>query len=300
MTSRLPNMIVVGAPRCGTTSIFQYLRQHPEIYLPVRKELHYFSYLSLEKNSSGPGDKGVLETLCKDIDQYRTHYQDVKMEKIVGEVSPSYLYYSNVGEKIQRELGQVKIIVSLRNPIEKAYSQYMHLVRLDLEPLDFYAALQAERERMNQHWGDIWRYAESSLYADRIEAYMQRFGRENVHITSLEKFASDPNGAISDIFTFLKVDPSFVPDMRVYNRSGNPRFKMVGQFFARPNALKSMIKQIVPERIRVPLRLSILNWNSLEKDEMDANAKAFLIDYFKEDDQKLEALLGRPTPWMLR
>ncbi|MEM9773219.1 MAG: sulfotransferase [Chloroflexota bacterium] len=298
--SHYPNTLVVGAPRCGTTSIFQYLRQHPDIYLPVRKELHYFTYQRLQENCNGPGDMGVLETLCETKEEYFSHYKQVQNEKIICEISPSYLYYSDISQRLKAELGDIKIIVSLRDPVEKAYSQYMHLVRLNLEELDFYSALIQEKDRANKNWGDIWRYAESSLYADRVSDYIKMFGQENVHVTFLENFIQDPVNAIQRIFQFLEVDTELIPDMRVYNKSGKPRSKIVGQFFARPNPLKNLIKGVVPEKIRVPLRLAILNWNSLEKEEISPEAKALLMAYFREDTAKLEGLLGYPMPWRLK
>ena len=297
---KLPNFLVIGAPRSGTTSLYFYLKQHPEIFLPVRKELHYFSYDLIAKNISGPGDKDTLQILCADKPSYLEHYKGVKNEIAIGEISPSYLYYAQVSQRIHQELGQIKIIAILRNPIEKAFSQYMHLVRLNLEKLSFHEALFVEEERKKQKWGDIWRYAESSLYSSKIQTYIDVFGEENIHIVLMEEFVLDPQKILGSIFSFLDVKNSFQVDTnRIYNKSGIPRSKSVARFFAHQNLLKKILKKIVPEHIRVPLRMAILNANLTPKQEvMDTRSRQFLVEYFKSDIFKLEEILNYSTEWL--
>lgn len=114
-TKLLPNFIVIGAPRCGTTSLFEYIRQHPDIYLPSQKELHYFSYVHLRKNCYGPGDDLVLARLPATFFEYQAHYAAVTTESAIGEISPSYLYWSDSSERILDELGRIKIVIMLRD-----------------------------------------------------------------------------------------------------------------------------------------------------------------------------------------
>lgn len=299
-TPRLPNFVVIGAPKSGTTSLFYYLRQHPDVYLPVRKELHYFSHDLIAANAQGPGDALTVSALCKGLDEYRAHYRDAAGQAAVGEVSPSYLYYAEVAEAIERTLvpGPVRIVAVLRNPIEKAYSQYMHLVRDGWEELSFCDALQAEPERRERRWGDFWRYAESSLYSARLRTYVERFGRENVHVLLFDDLAADPGGAMRDLFAFLGVDPSFPCDTsKVLNRSGRSRSRFVRDFFANPNALKALVKRLVPERVRVPLRLAILGWNTGGKGTIEPRAADHLRERFAADVTELAGLLGRELPW---
>jgi hypothetical protein len=296
---RLPDAIVIGAPRSGTTSLFFYLKQHPDVFLPVRKELHYFSYDLLIENVNGPGDRDALATLCATRQEYESHYATAGVEKIIGEVSPSYLYFCQVSERIRSELGRVKIIALLRNPVEKAFSQYMHLVRLNRETLGFYEALMAEEQRRTAGWSDIWRYAESSLYAERVKKHISVFGESNVKVILLGDLFRAPVQVMRDLFEFLGVDASFRPDTsRIYNRSGLPKSRLIADFFARPSALKTITKKLIPERIRVPIRMAILNANSGEKGEMDERASVYLRTYFCDDIVELERIIGRPTGWI--
>jgi hypothetical protein len=297
---RLPNAVVIGAPRCGTTSLYFYLKQHPGVFLPDRKELHYFSYDLIAANTNGPGDKAAVAPLCATREDYLGHYRLVGDEPIVAEVSPSYLYYAGVAARMLEELGGAKIVAILRHPVEKAFSQYMHLVRLGLETLPFARALEEETRRRRAGWGDIWRYAESSLYGDRIAQYMAVFGEENVHVMTLESLVADANHAMSELFRFLDLDAGIRVDAsRAYNRSGEPRSRLVSRFFARDNPVKSIVKRLVPERVRVPLRLAILDANSGQKRVMGPAERQYLTDYFAGDVQALEALLGWSTGWRL-
>jgi hypothetical protein len=297
--SRLPNFIIAGVPKAGTTSLFYYLRQHPDVFLPVRKELHYFSYEYLEKNSNGPGDKVILSSLCKTRKEYESHYKGVRDERMIGEVSPSYVYYSDVSERILAELGRIKIVIILRNPIQKAYSQYMHVVRDNLETLALYDALMAEGERMRSGWSDIWLYAESSLYVRRVKKYISVFDARNVRIVIFDDLVETPQEVTRDLYEFLGVDPNFpCRTERIYNRTGVPKSRSIANFLARPNSMKDMLKKILPERLRIPMRLCLLSLNTGKKPQMDTISLRYLVEYFWDDVAELEKLLGRKLGWM--
>ncbi|HZA66279.1 MAG TPA: hypothetical protein VE592_04975, partial [Geminicoccaceae bacterium] len=137
---RLPNFVVAGAAKCGTTSLFHYLKQHPDVFLPAQKELHYFAYDHLSRNSGGPGGARSLDFACATREAYEAHYRAAGSQVAIGEVSPSYFYFDEVSERIETELCAPKIVIILRDPIEKAYSQYMHLVRDNRETLPFFEA----------------------------------------------------------------------------------------------------------------------------------------------------------------
>ncbi|NUO09142.1 MAG: sulfotransferase [Candidatus Brocadia sp.] len=296
---RLPNFIVVGAPKSGTTSLFYYLKQHPDIYLPVRKELHYFSYEYLKENTKGPGDKDVLSSLCANRREYESHYIEVKNERMIGDISPSYLYYCNVSGRILSELGKIKIVMVLRNPVEKAYTQYMHLIRDNRETLLFYDALMEEQKRMLAGWSDIWRYAESSLYAERVNKYISIFGPDNVKFILFDDFVIAPDEVMRSLFKFLNVDADVHCDTsKTYNRTGTPKFKMVSDFFAKPNPVKTIVKKIIPEKLRIPTRLALLDWNTGKKNSMDRKSREYLIKYFSDDIVDLSKILGNKLWWL--
>jgi hypothetical protein len=296
---KLPTFIVIGAPKSGTTSLFYYLKQHPDVFLPERKELHFFSYEYLKEHAKGPGDAGILAALCSDRETYESYYRSADASAAVGEFSPSYLFFSDTAEKIFDALGKVRIIAILRNPVEKAYSQYMHLVRDNLENLSFLEALHAEEERKKNGWSDIWWYAKSSRYSDKIKKFFNVFGKDSAKVILFEEFTNDPSKILRDICDFIGVNGDFPFDTsKVYNKTGQPRSKLIANFFSRPNLVKAVAKKIIPERIRFPLRIALHALNTGDKDPIDPSSKKYLKDLFRNDSLKLEKLIGRKTGWL--
>ena len=292
-----PNFLVIGAPKCGTTSLYYYLKQHPDIFLPVQKELHYFSYKSLSQNSNGPGDEVVLRGLCASQNEYYKHYDEVKLEKAIGDISPSYLYYG-MHEEIKKELGAVKIVVMLRNPIDKAFSQYMHMVRDQREILPFFDALMEETKRADMNWSDIWRYAESSLYSNKLKSFIRCFGRQNVHIVIFDDLISDPRGVTFDVLEFLGLETSVeINTDKSYNRTGNSRSRRLARFLNRPSRVKNIMKHLVPDALRIAIRLKIIDINTSSKPEIDEDSRKYLNEYFSSDIIEFERLIGRKTGW---
>lgn len=295
---RLPNFVVGGAPKCGTTSLYFYLAQHPDVFLPARKELHYFSYKQLLSNTAGPGDFEALRNICGDRITYEGHYAMAGTQRAIGEISPSYLYYGEASRRINEELGKIKILFMLRDPTEKAYSQYMHQVRQNLESLSFEDALDAEEERRRAGWSDIWRYAESSLYAERVQRYVDVFGFRNVKVIVFEEFISDTTNVLRSILEYLGVDIHVpINTSGVYNKTGEPRSRILGMVLSRPNPLKWALRQIFPERLRTRISLAMLRLNTGRKETLSEDLRERLKAYFREDVEHLEEVLARRLPW---
>lgn len=295
----LPNFLVVGAPKSGTTSLYYYLRQHGQIFLPKRKELHYFSHNLLYANSNGPGDRQVLDAICHSREEYAGYYAGVAPEQVaVGEISPSYLYYCEAAEQIAQELGAVRIIMLLRNPIEKAYSQYLHQVLHQSETLSFEQALNVEAERAAQGWSDMWRYAESSIYAARVRCYLERFGRENVLPLFFEDFVRETEQVMCAVFGFLGVDAKLaIKRLPAYNATGQPRSRLFNRLQKNRNILKSLLRGILPEEARTRISLFLYSLNTKRKSPMAEDTRQRLRAYFGRDVAELEQVVGRRAPW---
>jgi hypothetical protein len=295
-----PNALVIGAPKCGTTSLYFYLRDRHDIFVPDRKELHYFTYEELLASSEGPGDKAVLSGLCATRESYYDQFEAVA-QAVRMDISPSYLYFDHVASRIKQELGDAKIVVMLRDPAEKAYSQYMHLVGELRETFSFEDALQAETSRREQGWGDMWRYAESSLYSKRLQTYLDVFGADSVHVILFEDFIRDSELAVGQLLRFLGADDS--GEIRAegqFNRSGAPRSKAVAKLLTQDSPVKSAVKALLPERLRMSLRMQVQNANNRDKEPMSESARSYLNSYFAEDVTLTAELLGRKLPWLVK
>lgn len=246
---------------------------------------------------AGPGDRQILYNLCANRREYEKYYNNVKSETAVGDCSPSYLYFSETSMRIRNELGKPKIILVVRNPIEKAYSQYMHLVRDNREDLKFYDALMAEEKRIKEGRAVMWRYAESSLYSEKTKKYIDVFGKDHVKVILFDDLLRSTHIVIRDIFQFLGVDANFQPDTaKIYNRSGMPRSKAIANLLTN-SVINRVGMRIIPEKIRTTIRSILLELNTGKKDKIDGKSEAYLREYFYQDVKELEKIIGRKLDW---
>ncbi|MBS1262025.1 MAG: hypothetical protein MAG453_01363 [Calditrichaeota bacterium] len=222
----LPSFIVVGAAKAGTTALHHYLNAHPAIFMPARKELHYFSHRWIGEGLEGPGDQRPWVNLIKTEEDYRRQFEDARTDQVVGEVSPSYLFFHQSIGLMKELLGpDVKVIIMLRDPVDRAVSNYLHLICAERETLSFGKALIVEEARKRAGYGDFWRYTEHSRYADQVAAYLDAFPREQVEVILFDDLKRRPEEVMRRVFAFVGVDPEYRPDNLgvVYNKSGRIR-----------------------------------------------------------------------------
>jgi len=187
----LPSFLIVGATRSGTTSLYYYLKQHPEIEFPSLKEPRYFSSLNLKLPQRGPGDETVDKKLVLDFDEYKRLFEPFKNSDMVGEASSEYLTDADfTAEKIRDVVGDVPIIIILRNPVQRAYSAYNNLRRDGRETETFGRALELEESRRSEGWDVMWAYKHVGLYCEQVRKYLDNFSR--VKILIFEEFIINP------------------------------------------------------------------------------------------------------------
>lgn len=300
MLTHKPDFIVAGAPKCGTTSLYHYLSQHPEIYLPDQKELHYFARQELLAHTGGPGDEAAVRNVCRSASCYEDFFRPAEDGQTIGEVTPSYFVYPESADRILRDCGkEMKILVMLRNPVEKAYSQYLHLVKEGRETLPFPEALKAESERAGQRYNDFWRYTQSSMYADRMEYFLDSFGRDRVKVVLFEDFIADTGRELEKICEFIQVNSSFEFDTsRKYNPSGVPMSETFARFISGDSAIKKIIGYLTPDLLKSGIYERVMRANTGKKPKLSPETRGKLKTVFKPDIRQLESLLGLTTGWI--
>ncbi|QNJ97480.1 sulfotransferase family protein [Constantimarinum furrinae] len=296
---KLPNFIVAGFPKCGSTSLYYYLYEHPEIFLPKQKELHYFTYDIIKKQDAGKNDKAVKRFHYGSLKEYKKLYKEAKNEKAVGDVSPSYANYPSVIPKIKDTLGNdTKVIITLRDPIKRAYSNYLHLVREGRESLPFYEALLAEETRREQQYSDFWYYTFNSLYAEKIKQIKANF--DNVLIITFEEFVRDQEKGIREIYNFLEVSESFIPENldTQFNPGGVYEANTITKFIFGQNKLKTLIKKTVPLTSTLKqIKIKTINKYKKPTPGIDQRSEAFLVEIFKEDVKRLKEFGVKTQYW---
>ena len=286
----LPNFLIIGAAKGGTTSLYYYLSQHPQIYMSPLKEPRFFA-LEGEKLDFQNPDRSINYTSITTLEDYRQLFAEVKDEIAIGEASPLYLYSSKAIEKIAHYVPQAKLIVILRNPVDRAYSCYKHLISFESD--SFANALKQEDKRIAQNWAHLWHYKQGGYYYRQLKGYFERFEREQIKVYLFDDLKSNPLGLVQDLFAFLEVDRSFVPDLTYKNVSNNPKVKVLQNVVNGRHFLRSASKAVVPENLRKIAAKKIRSWNSQKFDSMADDVKQQLMEDYREDILKLQDLIGK-------
>ncbi|MDH3379333.1 MAG: sulfotransferase [Gammaproteobacteria bacterium] len=297
--TRLPDFLLVGAAKSATSSLYFYLDQHPQIAMASQKESWFFSYY---KNPPDYASPGVLSDVVSELDTYLRLYDGAETNQILGDACPSYLYtyedtIRNIRQLYSNEaLEKLKIIISLREPVSRAYSQFYTFKRKVQEPLAFDQAIQQGtiNQRLREKWNIFYDYIGFGMYAKQVEAFQQAFGKERVHVLLYEDIHTDIQKTCRGIYDFLGVDPEIIVDDRhKYNAiSGEPKLKWVVAGMFSKNRFKRKISALIPERLRMRI-IFIIFKILLKREAMGVNTRRQVAEYFREDIVKLEKLIGR-------
>jgi len=290
-----PDFLVIGAAKSGTSSLDRYLAQHPDIFMPRKKEAHYFSTPDFPERFAGPGDDGMTTETIRDESAYRALFADAKPGQRVGESSAFYLYYPGTANRIHSYNPDMKLLVVLRQPVSRAWSAYMHLVRDARETLPFAQSLELEPERKQRGFEPMWLYRELGLYSEQLERYFDVFPRNQVKVILFDEFTRDTPGVMADVFAFLDVRDVPVDTGIHYNESGVPSSRAAYNFVSKPHPLKELVKPFIPTQVRERLG-NQLKSKMLKKVDMDAETRAELQAYFAPEVSRLRTLLGRELP----
>lgn len=300
----LPNFLIIGAAKCGTTSLHYYLQQHPEIFMCPRKDTFFFDFGGHEPNYAGPGDEEwYTDFAVVHLEEYEALFAGVSSEKAVGEACAGYLYAPQASECVHRHIPHAKLIAVLRDPAERAYSSFLHEVRDGHETAaDFAEGLALEKDRIRDNWRPIWHYRARGFYYEQIQRYLSLFGSSQLRIYLYEDLKENPTAMLKDIFSFLEVDESFVPDTsRKHNVAGFPRSRTLFKLVMTPNLLKTLIRPLLPAGFRNSLRSAITeSRTSLHRPPLPPELRKRLVDEYRPDILKLQDLIRRDlSHWLL-
>lgn len=292
----LPNFLIVGAAKGGTTSLYHYLKQHPDVFMSPLKEPRFFSERAAYPGT-GPGDERISQGGVGSFEEYRTLFEKSIGKKAVGEASVDTLFhFERTIPSIKRYLGDPRIIIVLRDPVQRAYSAYNYLVREGRETLSFPDALLAEEKRRQDGYIYMWQYRACGLYARQVRAFQENFSRAQVLF--YDDLKKDAAGLVRSVYAFLDVAPDFLPDMsHRHNVSGIPRWALLNSLFNKPKRLHRAARAIGgaligPEQW-VFLRERIQSVILRKPPPMDPELERQLRQYYREDILKLQDYTGR-------
>ena len=305
--SKLPNFLIIGAAKSGTTSLFYYLKRHPYIFFPSIKELNFFSYdpgdlTALVRPGIGPGDRYATEWTGS-LTKYQLHFLNHKPPQLAGEASVSYLYSPLTPQNLGKLIPDVKLIVMLRNPVERAWSHYLHMVRDGREELSFDEALKAERERIDKGWEFSWHYCNMGFYGQQLSLFLERFPRDSLKVVMFDDFKANPLRTTNEVLEFLGLPADYPLETKgSHNKSGLVRSKLLARLLNRPTAARLWVKRMVPQSLghAAMERLRQMNLQS-GKAEMPTELRIKLQACYLDDINYVEELIGRDlSAWRMQ
>lgn len=296
-TTLLPNLLIAGSAKCGTSSLHNYLAQHPEIFMSKKKEPRFITSQCGLLPLNGPKDHRVEKWIVKSYDEYCDLFKEADGYKVIGESSADNLYfYKKTIPVIKQYLGDPRIILVLRNPVKRAFSAYQHMVRDDRESMSFEDGLKHEQERVDNNWELIYHYRSVSRYYEPVKAYLENF--TNVKVILNEDLAKQPEKTLKEVFEFLGVDASFeVKDAKTkHNMSGVPKSRWLHEFLFEGHPIRDFFRPVVrffiPSTVRQNVSLKIQQSN-LERMEMNPDTAKMLKAEFREEILKLQNLIQK-------
>lgn len=292
---RRPNFFIVGAPKCGTTAMYSYLKQHPDVFLPEKvKEPHYFG-----------SDLHFRYRTPLTEEQYLRLFEPARQARWIGEASVWYLYSTEAAKEIKAFDPNARIVIMLRNPVDMVYSLHSQHLYGDREDLVcFEDALDAEEDRKNgrrvprgARLVKSLFYREVGRYSEQVKRYLDTFGADQVHVIIYDDFRGDTPGVYRSTLEFLDVDPDAAVDFKVVNPNTIRRNRFLATLTMTPPApLRWVARSLLPVRkwrLSLGAKLSHANTIKAQRPPLAADTRAMLQEVFAPDVRELSAVIGR-------
>src|SRR3989442_777266 len=289
--SRRPDFFIVGGPKCGTTAMYTYLREHPEIYMPALKEPHFFG-----ADIRHPGRRS--------LEQYLSLFAQARDQKRLGEASISYLFSRCAAREIKDFNPSSRIIIMLRNPVDMMYSWHGQLLSTGIENVtDFESALNLEEKRRQglcvpdpSVTPQAYLYRQLVRYSHQVQRYLDVFDRDRVHIIIFDDLKLDRSGVCRKTLRFLEVKSEFEPNLKVVN-PGKRVYSAALQNFLRhpPHVVQKLSRALLPRRFRDSLSERLRHLNTFQKTRppMDPELRSRLKAEFASEVAGLSKLIDR-------
>lgn len=290
-----PDFLVLGAYKSGTTALHHYLRAHPDIFIPERKEPNYFAFADVVEPFEDPAG----HTSIRSSTDYERLFAGARANQKLGEVSPAYLTIPSACTRIRQMAPEARLIALLRNPIDRAYSDYLMYRRRGEEHEEhFLDALRQQSER-RRSLDPTAHYITTGLYFAQLSPYFEAFDRSQLLVVLHEEFSEDRDRVLRDLFAFIGVSPEVrIAEQEASNVSGVPKSLPLRLAYGFRNRFRDQLRPIVPSSVKRRLDASLER--RLTREPMDAEARAWLRDVYRNDVEQLAELINRDLSSWLR
>ncbi|MBK1632459.1 hypothetical protein CKO31_17270 [Thiohalocapsa halophila] len=285
-----PNFIFGGAGKSGTTSLYHALKQHPQVFASPRKEPMFFSFVDREPAEIPPEDRPGYEVAVKTQSEYEALFAGTERFIARGEASQRYFSDAYALAKIADTIPHVKLIFFLRNPIERAWSHFVHFRRDEREASPtLLGALEGSIPQSHI-------YTRTGFYAEWLDRWRERFNADQMYVGLFDDFRADAERACQEVYEFLGVDRSFAPDTGLHaNISGMPRNWAAREALRGANRVRFILKRYAPgmDRSWMHRTYTSVFRRLLVRPTMDAATREYLLTLYEDDIRRLETILCR-------
>jgi hypothetical protein len=305
--TRLPDFVVIGAGKSGTTSLNEYLKEHPQIFMSTRKEPNFFAFeLAKESDFELESSKEFYRDSVLNLEDYLTLFKGAKEPQLLGEVSNTYLNNEMACQRLKHYIPNTKLIAILRHPADRLFSRYSHYIREGLLPVD--GGLENVFDKSTSWWQRPDMITEG-LYYGQVKRYYDNFPKENIRIYLYENFINDTAGVVEDIFKFLEIDTKVkVATDIVYNKSGTVKNKAVDNLVGQNSAVILTLKKFAPglhhwmkDNVLINRWLYNMRNKNLQKADFSPELRKEIVNkIYAEDIGKLSDLIGQDLSHWLK
>ncbi|MFK7992855.1 MAG: sulfotransferase [Granulosicoccus sp.] len=293
-----PNLLLIGMPRCGTTALAAAMNQHPDVKVSDPKEPHFLATYNATQPIEGVGSEAFSAQRQYTPETWLSLFEPGAEKWLVDASVSTASYPENSIENIKQYCApDTRLIIALRDPVERAYSSYMYCISRGWESDTFESSLAQEVERQNNHWQHLWQFTHLSDYEQRLKPFYENFPSNNIHIVIAEEFLTEPDSVMRQLFTFLDIDHKEINSGDKINSGGSPNSEIIQDIWKyirnRPWLHKGA-KKLSSRRFRETIRSA-----NLTKVDMHLDTRKLLQDRFKETRNWVETTVQKDlSRWM--
>jgi hypothetical protein len=299
----LPDFLVIGVPKAGSTALHSALAQHPQLHLSKVKEPKYWLTDGPPPKRGGPGDAQTYQEYIWRREDYERLFADAPDGTLCGESTPFYLWSGDAQRRIRAEIPDVKMIAMLRDPVERAHSNWTHLWSAGLEPeADFVQACALEPQRIRDAWAPFWRYIELGRYGEQITRLYERFPRDQVLVLRYRELRAAPVATLDRICDFLGIKSGVIDTVPAENVTTHVPHSIGPRLAQTALRAGAGIGHFFPEPVRKLARGPLLTWlhaTPRTRVPLTPEQRSAVIRYFADDIMTLsEVTRDDYTDWL--
>jgi hypothetical protein len=297
----IPDFLIIGAGKSGTTSLDKYLQQHPQLFISKVKEPNFFGYERMTRADFNGNEEEIhhYDNSVTTLDKYLALFRDALPGQIKGETSNTYMYHADAPERIKYYNPDMKLIAVLRQPAGRLYSRYLHLARENRLPTPHFSDCLDK----STIWWQRNDLVKEGFYYKNLSRFYALFPKENIRVYLYEDFNAKTEEVLQNIYNFLGVDENFRTDLTVrYNQSGFIKNKFLDKIYGQKGILNKTIRALLPQKlietlkgnVAIQRKLNDLRSKNLSRPKMEPEVqKRLMSEVYGEDVEKLQHLIGR-------